>query len=76
MHIFNTGNLMYASKMYSENGQMCAIKEVRVVADDQSSKECLKQLNQVSFAIFSVIVFPIEYEILKCAYSNKFCFYI
>ncbi|CDP04692.1 unnamed protein product [Coffea canephora] len=30
----------------SENGQMCAIKEVRVVADDQSSKECLKQLNQ------------------------------
>lgn len=76
MHIFNTGNLMYAGKMYSENGQMCAIKEVRVVADDQSSKECLKQLNQVSFAIFSIIVFPIEYEILKCAYSNKFCFYI
>lgn len=30
----------------SESGQMCAIKEVRVVADDQSSKECLKQLNQ------------------------------
>ncbi|KAL3528077.1 hypothetical protein ACH5RR_012733 [Cinchona calisaya] len=30
----------------SENGQMCAIKEVRVVADDHSSKECLKQLNQ------------------------------
>ncbi|KAK1411334.1 hypothetical protein QVD17_37882 [Tagetes erecta] len=30
----------------SENGQMCAIKEVKVVADDQSSKECLKQLNQ------------------------------
>ncbi|KAM7513809.1 hypothetical protein LguiA_003392 [Lonicera macranthoides] len=29
----------------SESGQMCAIKEVRV-ADDQSSKECLKQLNQ------------------------------
>ncbi|KAL8477548.1 hypothetical protein ACS0TY_029732 [Phlomoides rotata] len=29
----------------SENGQMCAIKEVRVV-DDQSSKESLKQLNQ------------------------------
>ncbi|XP_022844645.1 mitogen-activated protein kinase kinase kinase 3-like isoform X1 [Olea europaea var. sylvestris] len=29
-----------------ENGQMCAIKEVRVVSDDQSSKECLKQLNQ------------------------------
>ncbi|XP_071736292.1 mitogen-activated protein kinase kinase kinase 3-like [Rutidosis leptorrhynchoides] len=30
----------------SESGQMCAIKEVKVVADDQSSKECLKQLNQ------------------------------
>ncbi|CAI9766649.1 unnamed protein product [Fraxinus pennsylvanica] len=29
-----------------ENGQMCAIKEVRVVSDDQLSKECLKQLNQ------------------------------
>lgn len=26
---------------------MCAIKEVRVVCDDQTSKECLKQLNQV-----------------------------
>ncbi|KAH9717576.1 mitogen-activated protein kinase kinase kinase 3 [Citrus sinensis] len=31
----------------SESGQMCAIKEVRVVCDDQTSKECLKQLNQV-----------------------------
>ncbi|KAL7613129.1 mitogen-activated protein kinase kinase kinase 3 [Lactuca sativa] len=30
----------------SESGQMCAIKEVKVVVDDQSSKECLKQLNQ------------------------------
>ncbi|KAI3825429.1 hypothetical protein L1987_06916 [Smallanthus sonchifolius] len=30
----------------SESGQMCAIKEVKVVADDQSSKESLKQLNQ------------------------------
>ncbi|XP_042495243.1 mitogen-activated protein kinase kinase kinase 3-like isoform X2 [Macadamia integrifolia] len=30
----------------SENGQMCAIKEVRVISDDQNSKECLKQLNQ------------------------------
>ncbi|KAJ8526310.1 hypothetical protein K7X08_028787 [Anisodus acutangulus] len=29
-----------------ENGQMCAIKEVKVVSDDQTSKECLKQLNQ------------------------------
>ncbi|XP_051126898.1 mitogen-activated protein kinase kinase kinase 3 [Andrographis paniculata] len=30
----------------SENGQMCAIKEVKVVSDDQCSKESLKQLNQ------------------------------
>nr|XP_043630617.1 mitogen-activated protein kinase kinase kinase 3 [Erigeron canadensis] len=30
----------------SESGQMCAIKEVKVVADDSSSKESLKQLNQ------------------------------
>ncbi|XP_073151550.1 mitogen-activated protein kinase kinase kinase 3-like [Henckelia pumila] len=30
----------------SENGQMCAIKEVKVVSDDQSSRESLKQLNQ------------------------------
>ncbi|KAJ0647466.1 putative mitogen-activated protein kinase kinase kinase STE-STE11 family [Helianthus annuus] len=30
----------------SEGGQMCAIKEVKVVADDQSSRESLKQLNQ------------------------------
>lgn len=28
---------------------MCAIKEVRVITDDKTSKECLKQLNQVSF---------------------------
>ncbi|KAJ7945244.1 Mitogen-activated protein kinase kinase kinase [Quillaja saponaria] len=30
----------------SESGQMCAIKEVRVASDDQTSKESLKQLNQ------------------------------
>ncbi|PIA47717.1 hypothetical protein AQUCO_01400366v1 [Aquilegia coerulea] len=30
----------------SEKGQMCAIKEVRLISDDQNSKECLKQLNQ------------------------------
>lgn len=30
----------------SESGQMCAIKEVRSTADDQTSRECLKQLNQ------------------------------
>ncbi|XP_074275335.1 mitogen-activated protein kinase kinase kinase 3-like isoform X2 [Silene latifolia] len=30
----------------SEGGQMCAIKEVRIVSDDQNSRESLKQLNQ------------------------------
>ncbi|XP_059432018.1 mitogen-activated protein kinase kinase kinase 3 [Corylus avellana] len=30
----------------SGSGQMCAIKEVRVASDDQTSRECLKQLNQ------------------------------
>ncbi|KAK1276578.1 Mitogen-activated protein kinase kinase kinase YODA [Acorus gramineus] len=30
----------------SENGQMCAIKEVKDISDDQASKESLKQLNQ------------------------------
>ncbi|KAA3485058.1 mitogen-activated protein kinase kinase kinase YODA-like isoform X2 [Gossypium australe] len=30
-----------------ENGTMCAVKEVKVITDDQTSKECLKQLNQV-----------------------------
>lgn len=35
------------SPTYSEKGKMCAIKEVKVISDDQTSKECLKQLNQV-----------------------------
>ncbi|KAI3695674.1 hypothetical protein L1987_78673 [Smallanthus sonchifolius] len=30
----------------SESGQMCAIKEVKVVVNDRSSKDSLKQLNQ------------------------------
>lgn len=30
----------------SDNGQMCAIKEVRIIFDDTTSKERLKQLNQ------------------------------
>ncbi|KAK9678322.1 hypothetical protein RND81_11G203600 [Saponaria officinalis] len=30
----------------SEGGHMCAIKEVRIVSDDQNSRESLKQLNQ------------------------------
>lgn len=31
----------------SEGGQMCAIKEVKVISDDSNSKESLRQLNQV-----------------------------
>ncbi|KAJ6353811.1 hypothetical protein OIU76_002770 [Salix suchowensis] len=30
----------------SGSGQFCAIKEVTVISDDSTSKECLKQLNQ------------------------------
>ncbi|CAA7013299.1 unnamed protein product [Microthlaspi erraticum] len=30
----------------SEKGKICAIKEVKVISDDKTSKECLKQLNQ------------------------------
>ncbi|CAO2831182.1 unnamed protein product [Amaranthus hypochondriacus] len=30
----------------SEGGHMCAIKEVRIVSDDQNSRESMKQLNQ------------------------------
>jgi hypothetical protein len=36
----------------SESGQLSAIKEVRAVGDDQTSKECLKQLNQVILLFF------------------------
>ncbi|KAG2561626.1 hypothetical protein PVAP13_8KG169204 [Panicum virgatum] len=40
--------LSYHSKCMfcSEGGQMCAIKEVKVISDDSNSKECLRQLNQ------------------------------
>jgi len=38
----------------SNSGQLCAIKEVRVVCDDQTSKECLKQLNQVILLFFKI----------------------
>ncbi|XP_073295151.1 mitogen-activated protein kinase kinase kinase 3-like [Primulina huaijiensis] len=41
----------------SENGQMCAIKEVKVVSDDQSSRESLKQLNQ-EIALLSQLSHP------------------
>ncbi|XP_071700778.1 mitogen-activated protein kinase kinase kinase 3-like [Rutidosis leptorrhynchoides] len=41
----------------SESGQMCAIKEVKVVSDDQSSKESLKQLNQ-EITLLSQLLHP------------------
>ncbi|CAK7346854.1 unnamed protein product [Dovyalis caffra] len=41
----------------SENGQMCAMKEVRVISDDQNSNECLKQLNQ-EIALVSELSHP------------------
>lgn len=41
----------------SESGQMCAIKEVKVVSDDHTSKECLKQLNQVVLSAVFVFYF-------------------
>ncbi|XP_052188839.1 mitogen-activated protein kinase kinase kinase 3 isoform X2 [Diospyros lotus] len=41
----------------SEGGQLCAIKEVKVIADDQTSKECLKQLNQ-EIALLSQLSHP------------------
>ncbi|MQL93001.1 hypothetical protein Taro_025639 [Colocasia esculenta] len=41
----------------SENGQMCAIKEVRVISDDSDSKESLKQLSQ-EIALLSQLSHP------------------
>ena len=49
----------------SESGQMSAIKEVRVVADDQTSKECLKQLNQVFLLSLVVCILPTSHLILN-----------
>ncbi|KAL2906816.1 Mitogen-activated protein kinase kinase kinase 3 [Bienertia sinuspersici] len=36
----------YSAWIRDEGGHMCAIKEVRIVSDDQNSRESLKQLNQ------------------------------
>ncbi|EEF42032.1 mitogen activated protein kinase kinase kinase 3, mapkkk3, mekk3, putative [Ricinus communis] len=41
----------------NDNGQICAVKEVRVISDDQSSTECLKQLNQ-EIALISELSHP------------------
>ncbi|XP_021675730.2 mitogen-activated protein kinase kinase kinase 3 [Hevea brasiliensis] len=51
-----TFGLVYAG-FNSENGQMCAIKEVRIISDDQNSTECLKQLNQ-EIALLSELSHP------------------
>ncbi|XP_073058061.1 mitogen-activated protein kinase kinase kinase 3-like isoform X1 [Primulina eburnea] len=41
----------------SENGQMCAIKEVKVISGEQSSRENVKQLNQ-EIALLSQLSHP------------------
>lgn len=46
-------NLVFFDKpslfcLYSESGEMCAMKEVVLFLDDAQSKECAKQLRQVS----------------------------
>ncbi|XP_065012160.1 mitogen-activated protein kinase kinase kinase 3-like [Musa acuminata AAA Group] len=41
----------------SENGQMCAIKEVKEISDDANSRECLNQLNQ-EIALLSKLSHP------------------
>lgn len=45
---------------FREGGHMCAIKEVPVVSDDNNSRECLRQLNQVGLltSIFSLVDQP------------------
>ncbi|KAI4337908.1 hypothetical protein L6164_016272 [Bauhinia variegata] len=44
------------------NGQLCAIKEVRAITEDQNSQDCLKQLNQ-EVAVLSQLSHPniVEY---------------
>ncbi|XP_058097349.1 mitogen-activated protein kinase kinase kinase 3-like isoform X2 [Magnolia sinica] len=41
----------------SENGSLCAIKEVKVISDDQNSEECLRQLNQ-EISLLSQLLHP------------------
>lgn len=48
--VFLTNYMIFICDFDSESGQMCAIKEVRLVSDDRTSKECLKQLNQVTLS--------------------------
>jgi hypothetical protein len=46
----------------SEGGQMCAIKEVKVISDDSNSKECLRQLNQVIIYYENIVNIGINFE--------------
>ncbi|GMJ06439.1 hypothetical protein HRI_004313100 [Hibiscus trionum] len=49
----------------SENGTMCAVKEVKVITDDQTSKECLKQLNQVCLVFFTDNILNTNFQTLS-----------
>lgn len=40
-------HLIYIIILFSENGEMCAMKEVTLFSDDAKSKESAKQLMQV-----------------------------
>ncbi|KAG9129305.1 hypothetical protein Leryth_015686 [Lithospermum erythrorhizon] len=45
LRLSSSPNLVNLQPSNSDKGKMCAIKEVKL-SDDQTSKECLKQLNQ------------------------------
>ena len=61
--------------VYSDSGQMCDIKEVKVVGHDQSSKESLEQLNRYKHHRFGGVmlyknfIFNFHYTLngLQCA---------
>ncbi|KAL6890262.1 hypothetical protein ACP4OV_009025 [Aristida adscensionis] len=54
----------------SEGGQMCAIKEVKVISDDSNSKECLRQLNQ-EIVLLSQLSHPNIVEYYGSDLSNE-----
>lgn len=44
--------LIFTLDLFSESGEMCAMKEVTLFSDDAKSKESAKQLMQVSSCCF------------------------